>query len=398
MSKKYDYIIAGGGCAGLSLAYQIHKSSLNQKSILIVDKSPKTTNDHTWSFWTKQPTDFEAIVYRSWQQLHFLHPKGNQLIKLKDYQYQTIRAIDFYNFVIEALKTNPNIDWLFGEITDLKNEADGGSIAVNGQTYQGNWLFNSCFAPDSIQQQPNKYFYLQQHFKGWLINTNQDYFDTTTPTLFDFNIPQQNAVRFMYTLPFSPRQALIEYTIFSEQLEEQQHYDQQLKQYIKQQLGIKSYDIEEVEWGVIPMSTHPMPRQNGSFIINIGTNSGRAKSSTGYAFTRIQTEAKQIVQALIQTNQPVVSFKNKRQYLLYDSMLLHIMQHKGGQIRDIFAQLFKNNPIDRLFRFLDEETTLWEDILVMNSVPPVPFLKAFFQHQVKQHFSTKSMHTKKIVL
>ncbi|NCC33692.1 MAG: FAD-dependent oxidoreductase, partial [Chloroflexia bacterium] len=52
----YDVIIAGGGAAGLSLAYQLINSPLRDYSILVIDKGNKQRNDRTWAFWTDQPT------------------------------------------------------------------------------------------------------------------------------------------------------------------------------------------------------------------------------------------------------------------------------------------------------------------------------------------------------
>ena len=65
MSKKYEYIIAGAGLAGLSLAYKIRKDqSLNGKSILLVDKDHKNKNDRTWCFWSRTKGDFDDIRYK----------------------------------------------------------------------------------------------------------------------------------------------------------------------------------------------------------------------------------------------------------------------------------------------------------------------------------------------
>ena len=61
---KYDYIIAGSGCAGLSLLHKILQTpSLQNKSILVIDKDQKKSNDRTWCFWEKNPGPFESIVY-----------------------------------------------------------------------------------------------------------------------------------------------------------------------------------------------------------------------------------------------------------------------------------------------------------------------------------------------
>ncbi|HPE33329.1 MAG TPA: NAD(P)-binding protein [Bacteroidales bacterium] len=48
--KKYDLIIAGGGAAGLSLAFYLSRSVLNKLQVLIIDKDRKDKNYRTWGF------------------------------------------------------------------------------------------------------------------------------------------------------------------------------------------------------------------------------------------------------------------------------------------------------------------------------------------------------------
>jgi lycopene beta-cyclase len=71
-ASGYDFIIAGGGAAGLSLAYHLMRSPLRDRSILIVDKDAKDHNDRTFCFWTDRPSLFDDLVYRSWSQLRFV--------------------------------------------------------------------------------------------------------------------------------------------------------------------------------------------------------------------------------------------------------------------------------------------------------------------------------------
>jgi len=61
--NDFDYIIAGGGAAGLSLAFYLSNSSLKNKKVLIIDKDQKNKNDRTWGFWTSRPTAFERIIF-----------------------------------------------------------------------------------------------------------------------------------------------------------------------------------------------------------------------------------------------------------------------------------------------------------------------------------------------
>ena len=50
--KEFDYIILGGGCAGLSLAYSLEiNKKLNDKTLAIVEIRDEYKRDKTWSFW-----------------------------------------------------------------------------------------------------------------------------------------------------------------------------------------------------------------------------------------------------------------------------------------------------------------------------------------------------------
>jgi len=57
-----------------------------------------------------------------------------------------------------------------------------------------------------------------QHFLGWFITSTTPAVDPSSMTLFDFRTPQRGSMRFFYILPFSPIQALVEYTLFSPHL------------------------------------------------------------------------------------------------------------------------------------------------------------------------------------
>lgn len=378
--KQYDYIIAGSGLAGLSLAYYIHLNpQLNHKKLLIIDKDGKQKNDRTWSFWSNETTAFEKIVIRDWQNVHFFGQDYQQYFNLLPFKYKMIRGIDFYNFTKSALEKNPNIDWLYGKITAIEDLKDGGSVTVDEKQYQGDWVFNSIFDIEDFKKKSAKYFYQLQHFKGWIIKTPTDTFEPKEIHLMDFRTEQHNNARFFYVLPFDKRKALIEYTIFSDTLLTQENYDVFLKDYIRNTLGIKEYEIEETEYGVIPMTNYPFKKKKGKHILNIGTIGGDVKSSTGYAFSNIQRMAQKVVKNLVTKDNPFYStnFFDKR-FVLYDTLILHILQTNGGLIKPIFTKLFQKNKIQTIFNFLDEQTSLWQEMKIFYTLPHLPFWKAIF--------------------
>ena len=82
----YDYIIAGAGCAGLSLAvHMIHSGKFNDKKILIVDKEEKNKNDRTWCFWEKERGLFEPVVCQKWDRVWFHGETFSKLLSLLPY-------------------------------------------------------------------------------------------------------------------------------------------------------------------------------------------------------------------------------------------------------------------------------------------------------------------------
>ena len=65
--KEFDYIIIGGGCAGLSLAYELNlHNKLNQKKLAIIEPRSEYVRDKTWSFWKVSSHNFEDCVKKSW--------------------------------------------------------------------------------------------------------------------------------------------------------------------------------------------------------------------------------------------------------------------------------------------------------------------------------------------
>ncbi|MBI4791136.1 MAG: Lycopene cyclase [Chloroflexi bacterium] len=372
--KHYDFIFAGGGLAGLSLAYHLAHSPLRDRSILIVDRDPKDRNDRTWCFWTRRPTLFDAIVQREWSQIDFVGEGFARRIGLGDYRYKMIRGLDFYRHVRQEMGARPNIVFAQGHVERVEDSAEGAQVWIAGEPVSAAWVFDSRFDAKNFVPNPARCRCLTQHFKGWEIETASDAFEPTAATLLDFRTPQKNATRFFYVLSFSRRRALIEYVTTRAD-----RYDDALEEYIKKGLGIGDYKIVATEGGVNPMSAYVFPRRAGARIMNIGTRGGQIKPSTGYAFLRIQQDSAAIVQSLLTRGHPFDVPAPSRRYRLYDTLMLDVMQRHGDQIESLFSALFKSNPIARVLRFLDEEGTLAENAQLIASLPPQLFLQALFR-------------------
>ncbi len=377
VNRQYDFIIAGGGLAGLSLAYHLIQSNLRDRAILIIEPQRKEQNDRTWCFWTNQPTLFDEIVCRSWNQLQFKSADWEGVIDLRDYRYQMIRGIDFYRLVQRALSNRENVEFAHTRADRIEDDENGVRVFTDTQVFHGRWAFDSRFDLSQFKPDLSRYHYLQQHFKGWWIETPNKSFDPQAATLFDFRTEQKNDVRFFYVLPLSERQALIEYVLLGGA-----EYDRELTTYMETVLGIQDYRILAREGGVNPLTDCPLPRRAGKRIMTIGVAGGRVKPTSGYAFTRIQQDSAAMVDSLRRTDAPFNVPAGSRYYRLCDSLMLQLMYRHGAGIQSLFADLFKNNPVERVFHFLDERASPRENLALMASLPPGQFLRAFLQTQV----------------
>jgi len=370
---KYDYIIAGSGCAGLSLLYKILQDpSLQTKKIMIIDREQKINNDRTWCFWEQAPGHFESIVRHQWENLIFKTEEFKNEFQLSDYVYKMIRGLDFYNFVLEFAANFENVDFEFADILKFEVEKDHAVLVTDSATFKADYIFNST---SLLNPEINKENSLLQHFMGWEIETSEPVFDNKVGTLMDFSVDQQHGATFIYLLPITEKLALIEYTLFTEEVLEMQQYKQALKAYVKKNVTFGDYKIVDDEFGIIPMSLQRFPRHLNEKIIHIGTAGGYTKASSGYTFQFVQKHTDKIVAKLKDGGSPLVNFTSReKMFQWYDRTLLDVILSKKLTGKEIFSTMFKKLAPEKILRFLGNESTIMEDLSIMASVPTLKFL------------------------
>lgn len=352
----------------------IHSGKFTGKKILLVDKDGKQQNDRTWCFWETKAGLFESIVYKRWETAWFYGQNFSRLLKLSPYEYKLIRSIDFYKYCFDTIKAHPNFEIRNGAIKSIKSEAAKSWIEIDGEKIEAAYIFNSILFDKPVLKEDE--YYLLQHFKGWIIETEKPSFNPGEATLMDFRVSQEQGTTFVYVMPFTPTKALVEYTLFTEKLLEQEQYEKGLNDYISRYLKIERFSIIEEEFGVIPMTNHKFPSADGG-IINIGTAGGQTKASSGYTFRFIQKHAARIVENLIKRNNPFIPLPSgPKRFKFYDSTLLHILSHNKLPGDKIFTILFKKNKPQPVLRFLDNESSLKDELQIISSLPTLPFLKA----------------------
>jgi lycopene beta-cyclase len=386
--KFYDFVIAGAGCSGLSLATSLAKAN-TKHSILLIDKNIHTNQDKTWCFWDTLNSSALPYTTTVWQNLTFYSDNYEKKEKILPFNYVGVKSGDFYKYSYDVLKNAKNIDIVEESIERIYGLESGACIETKTQKFHCHFLFNSTSITADQSKSHSSYSALKQHFQGWLVKTEKPVFEKNTATFMDFRTEQHQEVRFFYVLPYSEREALIEYTIFSKQLLADEAYDEQIEKYIQEKLQIENFTIIEKEKGVIPME-FIQPDTTHNHIIPIGIVGGALKPSTGFAFFLIQKQVDQIIKSILSDNLPLFKKKIQNRFSFYDTILLHLLQKKEINKSAIFISLFKGNNIGTILTFLSEKTGIFGEMKIFSTLPVKVFIGALIEIYWPRRIKDKS--------
>ena len=336
--REFDYIIIGGGCAGLSLAYELEiNNKLKNKTLAIIEPRDDYKRDKTWSFWKVFPHNFDDCVKKSWNNFSINTTYETKYVDCQSTPYQTIDSGIFYEKILSKLKLNENI-YFFKSVDQIDKS---NSIVFN-----------------SVPNFENKKSELWQHFCGVEIETRKDFFDEEIFNLMDFKCDQRNRVHFFYTLPFTKKTALVETTWISELNNSSLNdYDEQIDDYLCNHLNLRQCKIHFREQGAIPLFRQK--NVNKSNEINIGSAGGMTRLSTGYTFLNIQN---------------VNLFKINSKYDFLDKILLRVLKNNPNEMGNIFFKVFSSKS-ETAINFLSNKSSFFEDLEIILKMPKWKFFK-----------------------
>ncbi|MEM6299770.1 MAG: lycopene cyclase family protein [Bacteroidota bacterium] len=395
----YDYILAGGGGSGLSLLNHLLDSpTLSQKRILVVERAEKRANtqDRTWCFWERPDADYlkSLPTAYSWSQVESLWRDKNFKREISPYQYYYLRSGDFYESVKKKARSFAGITFLQADIHQIIPDNNYPQVETSGGTFSADYIFSSLW--DIRESKREARHWLSQKFLGWFVHSETPIFDPETVRLMDFRADQSQFTQFFYVLPFSQTSALIESTAFVPKGVSKPDFEGQLKDYLKESYGIENPKITLQEAGNIPMTDFDFAKKHSqSRVIPIGTAGGATKASTGYTFKNIQLHSQQIINRLERGKTPK-AFHQKSRFAFYDTILLDLLKRPEAEAAEqIFGRLL-HRP-DRLFRFLDEKTTILQEFQLFLQLSWPPFLRAAYR-QLRPRQSLTYVHSQKTVL
>lgn len=370
----YYYIIVGGGLAGLQLALRIKDDVFFKgKKIAIIEPSEKETNDKTWCFWERSPGRYNHLVSKSWNKGEFYSTGVQHKFDLEEYSYKKIRSLDFYSYAYEQLQKADEFTFIKDNISKI-DEVTRTAVGKKAN-YTATHFFDS--RPPENYKEDSNYTLIHQHFKGWEIETDEPVFDPEVFTMMDFRFRYRDTTSFTYILPQTPHKALIEFTFFSPELVEERVYDKMLEKYLREILRIRDWEVIETEKGIIPMTDYPFHKHNSTHVTKIGTGGGWVKASSGYSFKNTERKTEAIIEN-IKYGYPTYEGLINKKFQKFDAIFLDVLAKRNDLGEELFSKFYTKNSIEDIFRFLDEETSLSEDIKIMLSIYHPQFIRSFF--------------------
>jgi lycopene beta-cyclase len=369
---RFDAVIAGGGLSGLSLAAHLARLGWGDRSVLVVDDERARPSAASWGYWSADPGLLDAAVARRYHQVT-VHAGGvSRRLPLGRYRYHLVRRADLRAVVGSMVDSCPGYQIRPGHVENIDEDGAGGAVTVDGETIRGRWVFDSVTPPATTPVDA------RLAFTGWQVRADRPVFDPATPVLFDFRTPQAGGSRFVYVLPDGPDRALVELTEFVARTGAPPSAARRrdaVARYLDEIVGLADYEVLRTESAVLPLRVHPVERRRAP-VLPIGAAAGLIKASTGYGFPRIQRDSAAIARSLARHGHPFATAPVRRWYRLLDALLLDVLARDPTQLELAFARLFAANPADRVLRFLDEASRLDQDLRLMASLPPVPYLRA----------------------
>ena len=361
--------IVGAGCAGLSMAYSLQTRGVCP--LVIVDPKDERP-DHIWAYWDDGGEDLSLardLTEGQWTKWEIVGDNERVCLEGNHFVYRAISSERFETYLSGSI---PSVERVQTRVTSVDRNSGAYNLKLeSGKELLSKQVFDSrpLFIPKGA---------FLQHFLGRRVRTDKPTFDETTATLMDFRVSQEAGIHFIYLLPFSSTEALVESTVFSFQALSDRWYERQIEHYLSS--NYPNVDVKTVssEKGIIPLIK---TRNEQTIGTPIGVRAGALRASSGYAFSQIQRQIFEIldgseieVSRLNKIPRPRRGCNSFESWM--DAVLLRVLQQTPESAPKIFVQLAAALDGDSFARFMRGHGDWSGRLRLMKSLPFCLFLKS----------------------
>jgi lycopene beta-cyclase len=367
-----DVAVLGGGCAGLSLAARLAGSGVG---VTVIEPRTRYVDDRTWSFWRTDGDPFAGCVRARWSRWA-VRAQGEHVVRAsRRLRYETLSARAFYAQARDAIAAAPNTELRLGTRVTAAPRPRGDGFAIPTDA-------GECRARIVVDTRPpGGAPGFGQYFVGAEVEVDGAAFDPTTVELMDFAAARDDRIDFVYVLPFAADRALIEATTFAPVPPAAGELEAILAAAVERSARGRAVREIRRENGFIPMRAQAAQRTAATGQpgwVRAGLVGGAARPSTGYAFQRIQRAADGLAAQLRAGGTPMPPALDGPVTRFMDALFLKVIRRWPATGPQLFLELFRRAPADRLERFLAGSTASQDRLAVIGALPPKPFLRELF--------------------
>lgn len=365
---QFDCIIMGGGLAGSLLFFGL-KSKNPKSKVLLIEKNSFIGGNHTWCFHesdiSQSPHHWvRELISKSWDGYDVYFPKFSRSINSP---YHAIKSSELHFKLMQHYADEILLDM---EVVTYDKE----SVTLrNGLCLKAICVVDARGWPQVSS--PVGY----QKFVGLDLKLKKNH-DIKKVLLKDARVEQIDGYRFIYILPWSDDELLIEDTYYSNSstLDVGETKDRIL--FYAQSIGLEVQDILRIESGCLPLVDSFYPKDGDC--LRLGASSLEYQPVTGYSFP--QTFER--VQALLKLGSfnhedwrkvLLKSAKKDRGQRIYFHLLNRMLflaadSHSRYRILERFYKM----PLPLIERFYSGKLTGADQLRILIGRPPVPVLRA----------------------
>ena len=396
MNETLDIIIVGAGLSGLMTAWRCLDVNPSLR-VEIIEASEKIAGDHIWSFNLTDIAEhlqdwIKPFIAHQWDSYDVKFPKRERRL---DITYctgnsDTLRAcvqphIDSGRL---RLRLNTSVETLGPDQVVLKG---------------GEKLTAKCVLDARGFELNEDVFLGYQKFVGHVIKTKTPH-GVERPIIMDATVEQLGGYRFVYCLPFSETELLVEDTYYTDGPDLQsQEVDARIKDYIHDRLNVDAYEVVRREKGVLPI-TLAVDESYGTDLsmekteaVRLGMTGGYYHAVTGYSLPEAVKSAN-VVCDMIVNNKPdfVPAVLHEMAYHRVDHYheekflrLLNRMLFRAAKPEKRYAVLERFYGLSEgiVERFYRNRLSKQDKLRILIGKPPVPVTKALYNFSEKAFIS-----------
>ena len=371
--QEHALVILGGGCAGLGLAMRLAEWGEACPRTVIIERRDRYVHDRTWCFWSTPTARLTSLARMQWAKVVIADGGRRVVSPCADHPYTCVASDDFYRAALTAIALNPRIELRTGTKVTAEPVQSGGVWRIG--TTQGSLSGRQVLDTRPWRSGAGAVPIMAQSFNGVEVECETDVFSAEAATLMEFVAGPPDQISFLYLLPYGPRRALIEATVFGPNALAEAELAPLLETVLSRTVAGRAYRVVHRESHVIPMGLPSAAVSLGTGYVRAGMEAGGVRAATGYGFQRIQHWAELAAEA-VRKGLPIPGHaKDPWPVRWMDRLLLRVLVADPARGPEIFLRLFGRVDSAALTRFLCGEARFGDYVRVIAALPPGPFLR-----------------------